>query len=70
MKKIINYLFPKKSQWFDVGCYERDGHYKLIQMRFNLDNNRKEFRTANMGFINDYKIKNELFDVILSINKN
>lgn len=66
-QKIINYLLPKKSQWFDIGCCETSGHYKLIQMRYNLETNKKEFRKVSMGFINDYTVKLSLYEKALSI---
>jgi hypothetical protein len=68
--KIINYLFPKKSQWFDVGMFEHLGYYKIIQMRYVLSNNKKTFRVVNIGFINVYTQKVEIFKKSLSIGKN
>jgi hypothetical protein len=61
-------LFSKKSNWIDVGMYDRSGHYKLVQMRYRLDNNKKSFRTVSLGFVNDYGIKLELFKRIQSYN--
>jgi len=66
MKKIINYLFPNKSKWIDISMFDRDGHYKLIQMRIRLDNNKKEFRIANIGFINDSSVKEKIYESVLS----
>lgn len=66
-QKIINYLFPKFSEWFDIGCYENSGKYKLLQMRYNLETNKKQFRSASMGFINDYTVKLSLYEKALSI---
>lgn len=66
MKKIINYLFPNKSKWIDISMFDRDGYYKLIQMRIRLDNNKKEFRIANIGFINDSSVKEKIYESVLS----
>lgn len=66
MKTILNYFFPKKTKWIDIQVYESSGYYKLIQMRYRLDNNKKEFRTANIGFVNDYTVKLKIYDAILS----
>lgn len=53
----------KWSKWVDVGCYDRGGHYHLMQMQYDLDTNKKRFRTAKMGgFVNDYVNKPEIFD--------
>lgn len=59
---------PLKSKWIDVGMYDKSGYYKLIQMRYRIDNNRKEFRTISLGMINAYEYKPELFKNILSHN--
>lgn len=67
MKTIINYLFPKKSQWFDIGTFESSGEYKLIQMRYNLDNNKKSFRVVSMGFVNDHAQRAKIYEKVLSI---
>lgn len=69
MKKIINYLFPVKSQWFDAGLFEDQGTYKLIQFRLNYKNNKKTFRVASMGFVNDDTQKETIYKNVLSINK-
>ena len=66
MKKIINYLFPNKSKWIDISMFDRDGYYKLIQIRIRLDNNKKEFRIANIGFINDSSVKEKIYESVLS----
>ena len=68
--KIINYLFPKKSSWIDISMHEDSGYYNLIQMRYRLDNNKKEFRKAKMGFINDYKVKSFIYGKVISKNNN
>lgn len=60
--KIINWLFPKKSKWIDIGCYERMGTYYLIQGRRVISTNKKEFRIATIGFINDYTQKDVIYD--------
>ena len=61
MKRLFDYLFPEKTKWVDIGNAERDGNYFLIQMRATVKTNRKEFRKAPMGFINDYTVKNNLY---------
>ena len=66
MKKILNYLFPKKSKWIDIYMFDRSGHYKLIQMRVRLDNNKKEFRIADIGFVNDFTVKLKIYESVLS----
>lgn len=66
MKQILNYFFPKKTKWIDIYMYDRNGHYKLIQMRIRLDNNKKEFRIANIGFINDSSVKEKIYESVLS----
>ena len=66
MKQILNYLFPKKTKWIDIQVYDSSGYYKLIQMRYRLDNNKKEFRTVNIGFVNDYTVKLKIYEAILS----
>lgn len=70
MKKIIKYLFPKKTKWVDIGCYDSSGKYKLLQMRTYLDTDKKEFRTVSLGFINDWTIKESIFKKILEKEQN
>lgn len=59
-------VFPKKSKWIDIYMFEDSGKYKLIQMRYRLDNNKKEFRTASIGFVNDYTVKLKIYENVLS----
>lgn len=66
MKKILNLFFPKKTKWIDIHVYDSSGYYKLIQMRYRLDNNKKEFRTVNIGFVNDYTVKLKIYNAVLS----
>lgn len=66
MNTIHKWLFPEKSKWIDIACYDRMGHYYLIQMRYTIDTNRKEFRVAKIGFVNDYIRKPVIFANILS----
>ena len=70
-KKRANLLYTllatfkkrKWSKWVDVGCYDRSGHYYLMQMQYDLETNLKRFRTAKMGgFVNDYVNKPEIFE--------
>lgn len=65
---IINYLFPQKTNWIDVGMFNHDGRYKLIQMRINTKNNKKEFRRVSLGWVNDYTAKKEIFENTLKHN--
>lgn len=51
----------KYSMWIDVGCFDVSGKYYLMQMQFNLSTNKKRFRRAKMGFINDNTSKSELY---------
>ena len=51
----------KYSQLVDVGCFEVNGKYFLMQMQFDLDTNKKRFRRASMGWVNDYTSKAELY---------
>lgn len=64
MIRLFNYLFPKKTKWEDVGCYDRQGNYHLVQMRKTI-HNKKEFRIVKIGFINDYTQKTNLYQNIL-----
>ena len=68
MKKLIEFFRPEKSKWIDVAMFDRDGYYKLIQMRIQLNNNKKTFRVQEIDFINDYVIKTELYKNILAKN--
>lgn len=68
MKKLLSFLFPEKSKWTDVYMFDSSGHYKLIQMRHRLDNNAKEFRTASIGFVNDYTVKETIYKSVLQPN--
>jgi hypothetical protein len=63
-------LFRKNySEWFDVGCYNKAGHYYLLQMCYHLKTNKKVFRNRRMGFINNYNAEKNLFSTTLNINK-
>ena len=62
---VMRSIFPKKSSWIDIYMFENSGKYKLIQMRYRLDNNKKEFRTASIGFVNDYTVKLKIYENIL-----
>lgn len=68
ISKIKKLITPNRSKWTDVGMYDKNGHYKLVQMRWRLDNNKKSFRTVTLGFVNDYENKPELFRKIKSFN--
>jgi len=68
LKFLKEFFFPAKSKWIDVGMYEHSGYYKLVQMRYRLNNNKKEFRKASMGFINDPYNKEKLFSNTLKHN--
>jgi hypothetical protein len=69
MKKLFSLIFTEKSQWYDIYMFESSGYYKLIQMRYVLKNNKKEFRTTSIGFVNDYTVKPMIYEKVLSINK-
>ena len=62
MKKIFKR--PKKSKWIDVGMYDKTGYYKLIQMRYRIDNNKKELELKgwNIEDINK-KLMKDLEDI-------
>lgn len=62
---VMRRIFPKKSKWIDIYMFERSGEYNLIQMRYRLDNNKKEFRIASIGFVNDYAVKLKIYENIL-----
>jgi len=68
MKKLIEFIRPQKSKWIDVAIFDSAGRYKLVQMRIQLNNNKKTFRVKQIGFINDYTIKNEMYKNILALN--
>ena len=62
---VMRSIFPKKSKWIDIYMFEESGKYKLIQMRYRLDNNKKEFRTASIGFVNDFTVKLKIYENVL-----
>jgi hypothetical protein len=62
---VMQSIFPKKSKWTDIYIFEDSGRYKLIQMRYRLDNNKKEFRIASIGFVNDYTVKLKIYENVL-----
>ncbi len=64
---MIKKLFPEKSKWFDISCFERDGVYCLIQMRYVISNNKKQFRVVKIAFVNDTCQKKGIYDSVLSI---
>lgn len=45
--------------------FDSSGHYKLIQVRHRLDNNKKQFRTASIGFVNDYTVKQRIYEAVI-----
>ena len=65
IRSIFNYIFPKKSKWIDINMFDDKGKYKLIQMRYRLDNNKKEFRIIPVGFVNDHTVKLKIYENIL-----
>ena len=65
MQRILNLFFPKKSKWIDIYMFDNNGYYKLIQMRYRLDNNKKQFRTTSIGFVNDYTVRQRIYDAVL-----
>lgn len=62
---VVRSIFPKKSKWIDIYMFEVSGKYKLIQMRYRLDNNKKEFRITSIGFVNDYTVKLKIYENVL-----
>jgi hypothetical protein len=62
---MIKIIFPKKSKWIDIYMFQNSGKYKLIQMRYRLDNNKKEFRIASIGFVNDYTVMLKIYENVL-----
>ncbi len=66
MNIIIEFLFPEKSKWVDISCFENGGYYYLIQMRVTLKNNKKHFRVAKIGFINDHTQRARIYTGVLS----
>lgn len=69
MKNIIEYIFPKKSKWIDISTFDNGGNYYLIQMRYTLNSNKKQFRNVKIGFINDYTQKLDIYKNILNEQK-
>jgi hypothetical protein len=69
MCKLWN-LFKRKERtsWIDVGMFDSSGHYKLTQMRMVIESNKKEFRTVDLGFVNDYTTKLGIYDKVLKHN--
>jgi hypothetical protein len=65
---LLQLIFPKKSAWQDLGLYEINGNYYLLQMRFRLDNNKKEFRKVHLAFVNDYTQKERIYNAVLDNN--
>ena len=61
-------LFPKKSKWIDLGFSDNSGKYYLYQMRYQLDNNKKEFRKVMIGFVNDHTQKQFIYEQIQEHN--
>jgi hypothetical protein len=69
MKKIIECLFSKKSKWIDIEMFDKSGHYKLIQMRYVLSNNKKEFRVVSIGFVSDIMQRDKIYKKVLNTNE-
>lgn len=65
---FLDFLFPKYTNWIDIQLYDSGGHYKLIQMKIRLRDNKKIFRTNTLGFINDYTVKDSIRQRILTTN--
>jgi len=61
MNKLIKKILGEYSQWIDVGGFDLDGYYYILQMKYNLKTNKKKFRRARMGFINDYQAKQNIY---------
>jgi hypothetical protein len=67
MSNLLEFLFPKKSKWFDVGIKDSSGYYNLIQCRYTLKTNKKQFRTVRLGFINLSIPRDMLYDRLQDI---
>jgi hypothetical protein len=50
---MFDYLFPQYSKWIDVGIKDIEGNYTLIQYRYRIRDNKKQFKTRRIGFVND-----------------
>lgn len=57
-------LFCKKSKWIDIAVSECLGYYILIQMRYNLKTNKKQFRKVKL-WVNDISVKNQMNENIM-----
>ena len=64
--KIINYLFPERTKWIDVGMFIESGKYKLTQMRSGIQTNKKEFRTIEISFVNNPTYFDDMKESILN----
>ena len=69
MSNLLNTLFPKKSKWFDVGIKDSSGNYTLIQCRYTVKTNKKQFRMVKLGFINMSIPRDELFNRLQDIER-
>ena len=65
---FLDFFFPKYTKWIDVQLYDSGGHYKLVQMKIRIRDNKKIFRTITLGFINDYTVKDSIRQRILNTN--
>ncbi len=63
-----DFFFPKYTKWIDIQLYDSGGHYKLVQMKIRIRDNKKIFRTNTLGFINDYTVKYSIRQRILNTN--
>ena len=62
IKQLIkSWFFKEKSMWIDLGLFDDSGRYYLIQMRFCIKSNKKEFRKTCLGFVNDHTQKQEIY---------
>ena len=65
---FLDFFFPKYTKWIDVQLYDSGGHYKLVQMKIRIRDNKKIFKTITLGFINDYTVKDSIRQRILNTN--
>jgi len=58
----------KWSKWIDTGAFEVNGRYYLMQMRFDKETNKKQFKRRRMGWVNDYVNAPKLFENAMKHN--
>ena len=78
-QKIVRYFsytllgvlkIRKWSKWIDIGTFEVNGRYYLMQMRFDKETNKKQFKRRSMGWVNDHVNAPKLFENAMKHNAN